>query len=29
VLAGATTWWTARVPDRASLPARLREEVTP
>jgi hypothetical protein len=37
VLAGAvataltaiTTWWTDRVTDRASLPARLREEVTP
>ena len=28
-LAGLTTWWTGRVPDRASLPARLREEVTP
>jgi hypothetical protein len=28
VLAGVTTWWTDRVPDRASLPARLREEVT-
>lgn len=29
VLAAATTWWTDRVTDRASLPARLREEVTP
>jgi len=29
VLAGAATWWTGHVPDRASLPARLREEVTP
>ena len=27
-LAGLTTWWTGHVPDRASLPARLREEVT-
>lgn len=27
-LAGVTTWWTDRVPERASLPARLREEVT-
>lgn len=29
VLAGLTAWWTDSVPDRASLPARLREEVTP
>ena len=29
VLAATTTWWTDRVTDRASLPARLREEVTP
>jgi hypothetical protein len=29
VVAGVTTWWTDSVPDRASLPARLREEVTP
>jgi hypothetical protein len=28
-LTAVTTWWTDRVPDRASLPARLREEVTP
>ena len=28
VLAGVTTWWTGHVPDRTSLPARLREEVT-
>ena len=27
-LAGVTTWWTGHVPDRTSLPARLREEVT-
>jgi hypothetical protein len=29
LLTGLTTWWTGHVPDRASLPARLREEVTP
>jgi hypothetical protein len=29
VLAGVTAWWTDSVPDRASVPARLREEVTP
>jgi hypothetical protein len=29
LLAGVTTWWTGHVPDRASLPARLREEVAP
>lgn len=28
VLAAAATWWTDRVPDHASVPARLREEVT-
>ncbi|MCY4727277.1 hypothetical protein NYO98_13395 [Nocardioides sp. STR2] len=28
-LAGLATWWTGHVPDRSSLPARLREEVTP
>ncbi|WP_210502356.1 hypothetical protein [Nocardioides xinjiangensis] len=28
-LAGAIAWWTDRVPDRASRPARLREEVAP